>query len=109
MAAELLAGLLVEDRPAVVGRAVAELLAQPARVVAVGHEADVVAVRLVRDEQPARGGLLAHLGLGGVAEREQRVPQLVLVEDPEDVGLVLAVVDGAVHLDLPSGPVANCA
>ena len=39
------------------------------------------------------GGLRAHRGLRRDAEREQRVPQLVLVEHAEHVGLVLAVVD----------------
>ena len=70
-------------------------------VVAVGDEADVVAVGLVGDEQPASRGLLAHGRLGGVAEREQRVAQLLLVEHPEHVRLVLAVVDRPVHLDQP--------
>ena len=95
---ELLAGL-VEDRAALVGGALAELLAQPAGGVAVRDEADVVAVRLVRDQQAALGGLHAHVRLGRAAEREHRVPQLLLVEHAEHVGLVLAVVDGAVHLD----------
>ena len=45
--------------------------------------------------------------LVGVAQREEGVPQLLLVEHAEDVGLVLGVVGGAVHLDQPVG--ARCA
>ena len=52
---------------------------------------------------PRRLGLAAHGRLVGVAEREQRVRQLLLVEHAEHVGLVLAVVDRAVHLDEPVG------
>ena len=93
----------VDDVAAVVGRPVAELLAQPAGVVAVGDEADVVGVGLVGHQQAARPGLAAHGRLVGVAQREEGVPQLLLVEHAEDVGLVLGVVGGAVHLDQPVG------
>ena len=85
--------------PPVLGLRSPSLSAQPAGVVAVGDEADVVRVGLVGHEQPAPGGLLAHRGLARVAQREQRVRELVLVEHAEHVGLVLAVVDRAVHLD----------
>ena len=50
---------------------------------------------------PRRAASRADVGLGGVAEREQRVRELLLVEHAEHVGLVLAVVDGPVHLDQP--------
>ena len=82
-------------------RAGPQLLAQPAGGVAVGDEADVVAVGLVGDLQAAALGLVPDLGLRGVAEREQRVRELLLGEHAEHVGLVLAHVDGAVHLDQP--------
>src|SRR6185437_13527417 len=72
----------------------AQLAGQEAAGIAVGDEAHVVAVGLVRDQQPAGVRLLPHLGLGRVAQREQRVRDLVLVEHREHVGLVLAGVDG---------------
>src|SRR3954454_20458178 len=75
----------------------AELPGQEAAGVAVGDEADVVAVRLVGDGQPAPGRFGADLGLGGVAEREQGVGELVGGEDGEYVGLVLAGVGGPVQ------------
>ncbi len=106
VAAQHLAGGVVDDVAAVVGRGGAELLLEPAGVVAVGDEADVVGVRLVGDQQPAAPGLEPDVGLGGVAEREQRVRELLLGEHAEHVGLVLAHVDGPVHLDQPvvTGP-----
>ena len=52
---------------------------------------------------PRAAGLASYVGLGRVAEREERVRELLLVEDAEHVGLVLAVVDGAVHLDQAVG------
>ena len=52
---------------------------------------------------PRRSASRADVGLGRVAEREQRVRELLLVEHAEHVGLVLAVVDRAVHLDQPVG------
>ena len=51
--------------------------------------------------RPRRVGLLAHVRLAGVAEREQRVRELLLGEHAEHVGLVLAHVHGAVHRDQP--------
>src|SRR5690606_1583733 len=66
--------------------------------VAGGDEADVVAVRLVGDPQPAGGGLGPDRGLRGVADREHRVRQLVAGEHREDVRLVLVRVDGPAQL-----------
>ena len=68
-----------EERPGVAGR----------------DEADVVAVGLLGDGQPAAGRLLADLRLGCVADREQRVTQLLGGQHTEHVGLVLVAVDGA--------------
>src|SRR5664280_3302181 len=45
----------------------AEAVGQPLAGVAVGDEADIVAVGLGRDVEPARCRLLANLWLGGVA------------------------------------------
>ena len=77
----------------------AELLAQPAAGVAVADEADVVAVGLLRHGEAAPLRLDADVLLAGVAEREERVRELLLVEHAEHVGLVLAHVHRAVHLD----------
>src|SRR5690606_822490 len=55
-----------------------DLLRQPAARVAVGNEADVMAVRLLRDADPAFRGLSPHDGLGRRrAEREVRVRELL--------------------------------
>ena len=76
--------------------------------VAVGDEADVVAVRLVGHGQAAGGRFGADLGLGGVAEGEQGVGQLVGGEHGQDVGLVLAGIGGPVqHAVLDPGVVAG--
>ena len=48
-------------------------------VIAVGDEADLVAVRLLGDGQPELARLLADGGLVELADREQRVRQLRLV------------------------------
>ena len=58
-------------------------------------EADVVAVGLLRDGEAAPRGLLADPRLGGVADREQRMTQLLGGQHTEHVGLVLVAVDGA--------------
>ena len=63
--------------------------------VAVGDEADVVAVRLVGDGQAAGGGLLADLVLGDAAEREHGPVQLRAGQDGQHVGLVLGRVHAA--------------
>ena len=76
--------------------------------VAVGDEADVVAVRFLCHRQPALRGLDPDVGLERVAEWEQRVLQLGLGQYAEHVGLVLAGVDRAVQLDAVA-PVAAAA
>jgi hypothetical protein len=93
--AEHVAGRGVDD---VAGRGAQPRL-EEARGVAVGHEAQVVAVGLVGHGEAARGGLDPHLRLGARAQREQRPPQLPRLEDGEHVGLVLGRIDGAVQLD----------
>jgi len=64
------------------------------RGVAVGDEADVVAVRLVRDGEPAPRGFRPDLRLGRVAEREHGVGDLLGGEDGQHIGLVLAGIRG---------------
>ena len=80
-------------------RRCAELLVEPAAGVTVGDEADVVRVGLLREREPARLRLGAHLGLRGRrTEREHRVRELLAGEHAEHVGLVLRPGGGAVQL-----------
>ena len=69
--------------------------AQLLAVVAAGHEADLLALGLVRRDQLQAAGDRAHLGLREVAQREAAVPQLVLAQAVEEVRLVLVLVGGA--------------
>jgi hypothetical protein len=80
------AGLLAERAP------------QVPTGVTVGDEADVVAVRLLRDRESTVGSLGADVGLLGVAEREQGVGELVGTQHRQHVRLVLGTVDGTVQL-----------
>ena len=59
-----------------------------AGVIAVGDEADVLAVGLVRDHQPGLFGQPAHLALGQVAEREAQEIELVGGGAVEEIALV---------------------
>ncbi len=92
--AEHLAGLVVHQHAGLLAEPVGEELAG----VAVRDEADVVAVRLLGHGQAALGRLRPDLGLGGVTEREQRVPQLLAGQRGQHVGLVLASVGAAPQL-----------
>ena len=58
-------------------------------VVAVGDEADLLAVRLVGDRQAERARVLAHLGLVEVADREARARSCAWVEREQEVRLIL--------------------
>ena len=62
---------------------------EEAHIVAVRHEADVLAVALVGVFQPRLPGLLPDGGLVVVAYRQQQVAELVLGQLVEDVALVL--------------------
>jgi hypothetical protein len=75
----------------------AEVPGQEPLGVAVGDEADVVAVGLVGHGEATGRGFGADLGLGGVAEGEHSVAQLLGGEHGQYVGLVLAGVRGAVQ------------
>ena len=80
----------IEDGPGL--RRPAASRPQLGAVVAAGHEADLLALGLVgRDESQAARDL-ADLGLAEVAQREAAVPQLVLAQAVEEVGLVLRLV-----------------
>ena len=81
-----------------------DLVGEPAAGVAVGDEADVMGVGLVRDAEAARRGLRAHLGLArGRAEREEAVRELLRREHAEHVGLVLGPVGRPVQLAVAEG------
>ena len=76
------AAIAVKDRA--VGRI--QSSGQKAARVTVRDEADVVAVWLLRDCQPARGRLGPHLGLRGRGpEREHRVGELLAGEHAQHV------------------------
>src|SRR5690606_24338102 len=70
-----------------------DLLGQPATSVTVRDEADVVAIRLLRDAQTALRSLSAHERLRRrLSQREVRVGQLLCGEHAEHIRLVLRVV-----------------
>ena len=88
------AGAIDVDDRSRVARVAAALLEQRA-VVAERDEADLLALRLVRRRQLELGRDPPDLRLGQVAEREARASQLLLVEHPQEVGLVLVGIRGA--------------
>ena len=85
MPADDFAGEGIDDRSGLR----AQPFPQEALGVAVGDEADVVAVRLVRDTEPAGGCRGADLRLGEVPERQDRPSQLARGQDGQHVGLIL--------------------
>ena len=72
--------------------------AQEARCVAVGDEADVVAVGLAGDQEAAARGLGAHVLLQVRTQRQQGAPQLIRGQHSQHVRLVLRRVDRPVQL-----------
>ena len=62
--------------------------------VAPRHEADLHALGLVGHREPERGRLGAHLRLGQLADREERVREVGGAEREEEVGLVLGGIGG---------------
>ncbi len=92
-----------DDRPGLVDDVALRLLKavrQASLGVAVGDEADVVPVGLLGDGQAPALRLRADLVLRRhrVTQREQRVGELAVVQDTEDVRLVLGHVRGPVQL-----------
>ena len=67
------------------------------RVVAVGHEADLVAVGLFGDRQAELARVLADRRLVERADREHRVRELRLVQREEEVRLILRRIDAALQ------------
>src|SRR6202022_3968938 len=71
----------------------AEAVLQQGPVAAIGHEADLLALRLQRRDQPKRAGLLADLSLCPVPDWEAEDAQLLLAELVEHIRLVLPIID----------------
>jgi hypothetical protein len=75
-------------------------------VIAVGHEADVLAVGLVGHRKPVFRGERAGFGLGGeVAQREAQEIELFLRGGEQEIGLVARGIGGAVQLRPVSAPI----
>ena len=77
-------------------------LHQP-RIIAVGNEADVLAVGLGRDLEAELGGDPPHLVLGQVAERKAQEIELLARRAVEEIALVAARVGALVKLDAAVG------
>ncbi len=77
---------------------------QVARGLAARDEADLLALRLVRDGQPELARVLADLGLGDSAERKDDARQTLSVEVIEHVRLVLGGIDRRVQLTAVEDP-----
>ena len=73
-----------------------DLLDDPG-IVAVGYEADVLAVGLGRDREAHFGGELAHARLGQAAQGKAQVIELVVGRGEEEIALVARRIDRAVQ------------
>ena len=80
------------------GGIVAQALSNDPRVVAIGNEADVLRFDLLGHDQPERTRHVARLGLGLVPDREEHARDHGAVDPPQEVGLVLGLVEPAVQL-----------
>ena len=78
--------------------ALAEIGIDERRVVAVGDEADLLAIGLGGHRQSQLARQLAHLRLGVAAERKIRSRQLLLLQAEEKIGLILRTVRATAHL-----------
>ena len=76
--------------------------AQKRCVIAVGHEADLLAVALGGHRQVHGAGQFADFALGQLAERKHGAGKLLLGEAEQEVSLVLGIVHGAQQL-VPAG------
>src|SRR5208337_2644494 len=92
----------VDNRSGAELRGIALPLDKP-RVIAVGNEADFLALRLVRGgkAQCARTG--ANFGLGHGAKRKNRAREFVLPEREKKIRLILGVVGGAQQMESAVG------
>ena len=77
------------------------------RVIAVGNEADLLALRLFGDRKVVGAGDPAHFLLVESAEREQGPRELGLGEFEQEIGLVLVAVRGLIEHEPPAPRVAS--
>ncbi len=75
--------------------------------VAAGHEAQLLALRLGRRDEPQVGCDGAHLRLRQFAEREAAVGQLVLAQPVQEVALVLVPIDAGEQVTAHTGRAAR--
>src|SRR6266404_3971932 len=76
--------------------------AQETAIVIVGHEADLLALRLVGRDEAESARVRADLVLVEVADGKMRCCELRLIERPEEIGLVLARVPPAPQEPAPA-------
>ena len=79
----------IHDLPRIESSVRATAALDEPRIVAVGHEADVLALGLRRRDEAAGTGQLAHLAFGQLAQRKQHMGQRVLGKVVQHVALVL--------------------
>jgi len=80
-----------------VARGVGSVLLHEARVIVVGNEADLLAVRLVGDGQPALARVGAHGVLRPIAHRKNGATELILRERKQEVRLILCRIRAALQ------------
>ncbi len=78
--------------------ALAEVSVDESRIVAVGNEANLLAVGLRGHRQSQLASQIAHLRLGVSAQGKIGAGQLLLLQAEEEIGLVLGVVHAPAHL-----------
>ena len=77
-------------------------------IVAVGHEADVLAVGLVGDRQVEALGQRPRLALGQVAERKAQEVELLVRRAEQEIALVARRIGAAMQLGAGLAPARRC-
>ena len=72
--------------------------AQKGLRIAVWNETDVIGIRLLRGGKTVRGSLFTDLRLGGIADGEKAVLQLLGRNHAEHIRLILLLIQGAAHI-----------
>ena len=85
--------LSIDDFARLVRRAAVAL--QKAQIVAIGHEADILAIVLLRIDEALLFSDFAHMGFHETAKRQKRMRQLVLRHKGEHVALILRGIEAA--------------
>ena len=85
--------LSIDDIARLVRRAAVAL--QKAQIVAIGHEADILAIVLLRIDETLLFGDFAHMGFCETAKRQKRMRQLVLSHKGEHVALIFRGIEAA--------------